>query len=274
MLLSVEHVAKVLSSRHATSSTGASCRRNCCRTLPELTSHTTLVLSTLPDSSRSDDSLKRSVNTAPLCSVWAIRCSPLVSQSRVTPSYEPVASREPSLFQSSVVTSLSRSLAPALALKCLSTTHSSVCPPPTPPATDQMRAVESPEPLASLSPDGDHAHVNTSFSCPSSVSTSLDGTDATSRPPEAPAPGPSSPVSMSMGTACLASARLRAALPPPAPRAPPEPPPPALRSRISSFSSSTSFVSRSEDPRCAKSPSTSCPSSARLASSSRYCSPF
>mmetsp|Transcript_7306 Transcript_7306/g.12323 ORF Transcript_7306/g.12323 Transcript_7306/m.12323 type:complete len:209 (+) Transcript_7306:892-1518(+) len=93
---------------------------------------------------------------------------------RACPSYEPVASAVPSWFQSSVVTSLLFSLSLE---KWWSTSGSGtwICEPHGPSGTFQTRAVESPEPDASWSAVGLHAHMNTSDVCPVSVVTCSSG---------------------------------------------------------------------------------------------------
>ena len=102
----------------------------------------------------------------PLCCTSVLVSLPEADQMRARPSYEPVASREPEGFQSSVVTSLLFSFSLE---KCCSTAGSDILLEPS--GTRQMRAVESPEPEARSPFLGFHAQMNTSFSCPSSVVT-------------------------------------------------------------------------------------------------------
>mmetsp|Transcript_14416 Transcript_14416/g.35251 ORF Transcript_14416/g.35251 Transcript_14416/m.35251 type:complete len:297 (-) Transcript_14416:64-954(-) len=174
MDLSVEHVANELELRQSTSSVGAEWKWNCCITSPVLVSQTIAVLSTLPLSSSDPVRFHFSENTGPLCLLSVITSFPCSFQMRACPSYEPVASKLPSKFQSSVVTSLAFSL--LAALKCSSTCHCmlrSASDPDSVVGMCQIRALESPDPDASSDLSGFHATVNTSDSCPDSVVTLL-----------------------------------------------------------------------------------------------------
>ena len=105
---------------------------------------------------------------------------------RACPSYEPVASAEPLWFQSSVVTSLLLP-SPLSCDRCCNTYGSLICAlcalPEGPSGTRQIRAVASPDPLASSRDDGFHAQMKTSPSWPASVVTSSSVVMSSRAPP-------------------------------------------------------------------------------------------
>lgn len=92
IVLSELHDTKLVSSRHATSSTAAVWFVNCCATSPRSASHTMLDRSTPPVSRCRPLGLHCSENTVPLCR-FSTRCSsPRALQIRATPSDPDVAS--------------------------------------------------------------------------------------------------------------------------------------------------------------------------------------
>mmetsp|Transcript_12922 Transcript_12922/g.33105 ORF Transcript_12922/g.33105 Transcript_12922/m.33105 type:complete len:340 (-) Transcript_12922:128-1147(-) len=175
IILSVEQLAKVSSSRQSTSRVGSLWNANCCSTSPFCASQMIAVLSTEPLSRYLPLAFHLIEKMGSLC-FDSVRVSfPLAFQMRARPSYEPVASAEPVWFQSSVVTSLPFSPLDWSLAMCLSTYGSAscvICPLPLGlSGTRQMRAVESPEPDASISVFGFHAQMNTSDVCPERVVT-------------------------------------------------------------------------------------------------------
>mmetsp|Transcript_7556 Transcript_7556/g.27623 ORF Transcript_7556/g.27623 Transcript_7556/m.27623 type:complete len:249 (+) Transcript_7556:872-1618(+) len=202
---------------------------------------------------------------------------------RAWPSYEPVASRVPSAFQSSVVTSLllfapaahspflfsspvsiaSPADAPSSSLLCSNTfgfsSFACASRPDGPAGTDHTRAVESPEPDAKSCLVGFHAQIKTSLVCPSNIVTSsLVISRSTSLSILMPSASALARNSFSSSSRCAlrsSSVMFR-------------------RFVTSSFNSSTLDVSKSRELNTEKSASTSVPSSFKFASSSRYCNPF
>mmetsp|Transcript_7541 Transcript_7541/g.31121 ORF Transcript_7541/g.31121 Transcript_7541/m.31121 type:complete len:215 (-) Transcript_7541:168-812(-) len=192
---------------------------------------------------------------------------------------------DPSPFQSRVVTSLlflflssdsnprslssspSPSCAPSTG-ECTSTTGSFSDPcarrPDGPAGTDHTLAVASPDPLASCDVAGDHAQMNTSPSWPSRRVTSSSSI--------ASAPTSASSASIGVAPPLAVSASSFSRLTRACSRSSSEP---LFRFSLTMFlSSSTGLDRRSEEFSMLKFPSTSVPSSLRLASSSRYWSPF
>mmetsp|Transcript_31154 Transcript_31154/g.80489 ORF Transcript_31154/g.80489 Transcript_31154/m.80489 type:complete len:215 (-) Transcript_31154:542-1186(-) len=188
----------------------------------------------------------------PLCFFSSLVISPALDHTRTWPSYEPVASNVPSGFHPSVVTSLLFSF--DLLLQCSSTMGSRqlACAsgPHGPGFASHIRAVESPDPDASMDVVGFQAQTNTSDWWPSRMLTCEAGisTGRSSSMAFAP-PLLSRPCCTDDCCSSCCSCTF-------------------------CFSISMSFVSRSMGVRHEKSPCMTVPSSFRLASSSRYCSPF
>ena len=197
----------------------------------------------------------------PLCAHSELTKFPFASHTLASPSYDPVASRDPSPFQSSVVTSLLllfQSLAspldffsapapPAPSISSLASFSSSFAEsfaessapdscvntsgsragfaasrPDGPAGTVHILAVASPLPDARTSPAGLHAQMNTSDVWPLSVVTSSGLIAIAAR-----AAASSSPPSSSIGVASSPPRPPPASDPPPPPPDPPPPPPPA-----------------------------------------------
>mmetsp|Transcript_4411 Transcript_4411/g.15338 ORF Transcript_4411/g.15338 Transcript_4411/m.15338 type:complete len:224 (+) Transcript_4411:745-1416(+) len=220
------------------------------------------VLSTLPERSMSPALFHLSEKMGPVCFTSVFFSSPSVPQMRAWPSYDPVASKLPSPFQSNVVTSLLFDLS-CMSLTCRNTTGSvhdaAFAPPRSPTGPDgnvQMRAVESPDPDARSELAGLHAHMNTSDWCPFSTATLSSAITI-----GGPAPSSSigtGPFRSAASERCLLTSRtLRSASS-------------SRRCLTRSFRSSMSLVRSSCDASRANSPSTSDPLALRFASSSRY----
>mmetsp|Transcript_1339 Transcript_1339/g.4657 ORF Transcript_1339/g.4657 Transcript_1339/m.4657 type:complete len:365 (-) Transcript_1339:349-1443(-) len=293
---------------------------------PKPTSQTMAVLSTDPERRYFPSSFHLREKMGPLWPLSVLTRFPLASQTLACPSYDPVARYLPSELQSSVVTSRSRDLeAPPAALPWsagagLSPSLLAAGPPAVtwlrqmgspPPATSQILAVESPDPLARSEFFGLHWMMKTSEVWPRRLRTSSSAISfsfSSAAEPSFPgsvltASAPASPASVSMGEGpeedfFFSSRSLEACAvldfldfgglspwrsPPPSPRS---------RSRclwdlsrcsfffcIVLLSSPTSLVSKSSGCRSVKSlgvfsPLSCLPSAFKFASSSTYWRPF
>mmetsp|Transcript_4615 Transcript_4615/g.15356 ORF Transcript_4615/g.15356 Transcript_4615/m.15356 type:complete len:412 (+) Transcript_4615:2796-4031(+) len=103
---SMDDVAKLSSSRQSTSRVGPVWNANRSSTSPVCALHAIAVLSTLPLSSAVPFLFHFSEKIGPSCASRENKSSPSPFHTRAIPSYDPVANKLPSKFQSNVVTSL------------------------------------------------------------------------------------------------------------------------------------------------------------------------